>query len=168
MIRKTEEKDIPFVMHVIQEGIAYFKEQGIPQWQNGYPNEETIRQDIRNGTAHVLVHEGKVIGTAAIIDQRDPDYTYIEDGSWLNDEPYIVIHRIAVLPAYKGRTMAVEFLDYAMYLAKEKGIDNLRIDTHEANASMLKFVAKNGFEKCGKVYIGGTAPRIAFQKILKD
>ena len=166
MIRKTEEKDLAAVMDIIHEGTAYFARNGIPQWQNGYPNEETIREDIRNGHAFVLESDGAVIGTAAVIDARDPDYDYIENGSWLNEDDYIVIHRIALTPSSKGKGLAEEFLAFAAEEGIKKGIHNLRIDTHEKNSSMRSFLMKNGFTRCGNVYIGGTAPRIAYQKII--
>lgn len=164
-VRKTEEKDIAYVMEIIDEAKAYFKTNSIPQWQNGYPNEETILQDMRNGFSYVLEEGGKVIGIAAIITQKDPDYTRIE-GKWLNDDPYIVIHRIAMKASEKGKGMASSLLEYAYQLACETDIHNIRIDTHEDNLSMQRFLIKNGFHRCGKVYIRGTDPRIAYQKEL--
>ena len=55
-------------------------------------------------------------------------------------------------------------------LAKEKGINNIRIDTHPDNLSMQKALAKNGYTFCGKITLctGSEAgdPRFAYQKIL--
>lgn len=36
--RKAAEKDINAIMNIINQAQNYFKEQGIDQWQNGYPN----------------------------------------------------------------------------------------------------------------------------------
>ena len=52
-IRATEERDLPAVMEILHQAQAYFKAQGIDQWQDGYPDEATIRQDIQNGTAYL-------------------------------------------------------------------------------------------------------------------
>ena len=107
-VRKTDEKDIPSVMNIIDEAKAYFKENGIPQWQDGYPNADTILDDIRKGYSYVLEENNQIIGIAAIITTADPDYGFIE-GKWLNDEPYIVIHRIALKPEKKERIMHLSF-----------------------------------------------------------
>ena len=53
-IRATEERDLPAVMEILHQAQAYFKAQGIDQWQDGYPDEATIRQDIQNGTAYLV------------------------------------------------------------------------------------------------------------------
>ena len=164
-VRKMDEKDIPSVMNIIDEAKAYFKENGIPQWQDGYPNADTILDDIRKGYSYVLEENNQIIGIAAIITTADPDYGFIE-GKWLNDEPYIVIHRIALKPEKKGKNYASLLLEYAGDLAASRGLQNLRIDTHERNLSMRRFLKKNGFTECGTVYIRGKDPRIAYQKVL--
>ena len=80
----------------------FFKENGIDQWQNGYPNLESTIKDIENGHSFVICDEDKVIATAAIIDDVDPNYAYIEDGEWLSNFDYVCVHRVATLPDYKG------------------------------------------------------------------
>ncbi len=166
MIRKTEIKDIPSVMKVIDAAKAYFKDSGIDQWQNGYPNEEALKADIAKGCSYVLSEEDQIVGTCFITFERDPYYTVIENGSWQNDEEYGVVHRIAVLPSYKGKGYAAQFIREAERQAKEKSIRNLRADTHADNRSMRRMLEKNGFVYCGDVYVRDHAPRIAFQKVL--
>ena len=168
MIRKTRIEDIPAVIAIVDEAKAYFKAQGIPQWQNGTPNEEMIENDIAKGYSYVLIEDGEVIGTACIIEEADPDYSRITEGSWLNDEPYTVVHRIAVKSSCKGNGHAAKLLQYAEETALKNGWNNVRIDTHERNSSMRRLLSKNGFVQCGNVEIGPLKePRIAYQKILK-
>ena len=48
--RKTTEDDLTELMALIEEGIAFLKAQGSPQWQNGYgPKETQIKEDIAKG-----------------------------------------------------------------------------------------------------------------------
>ena len=169
MIRKTEIKDIPAVIAIFDEAKAYFKAQGIPQWQHGTPNEEMLRNDIAKGYSYVLDEDGTVIGTACIIEEADPDYSRITEGNWLNDEPYAVVHRIAVKSSCKGNGYAAKLLQHAQETAQKNGWRNVRIDTHECNSSMRRLLTKNGFVQCGNVEIGPLKePRIAYQKILKQ
>ena len=46
--RKSVKSDIPKIMNIIKQAQAYFKNQNIDQWQNGYPNEKVINNDIEN------------------------------------------------------------------------------------------------------------------------
>ena len=39
-------------MKIIREAQLYFKEQGIDQWQNNYPNEDVIKNDIKNNNSY--------------------------------------------------------------------------------------------------------------------
>ncbi len=43
---------------------------------------------------------------------------------------------------------------------------HLRIDTHEDNVVMQKMLEKNGFEKCGIIYVyEDHYPRLAYEKV---
>lgn len=163
MIRKAVPNDLVRVMEIINMAKAYLKDKGIPQWQNGYPNEESILNDIHKEVGYVLVEDNKVIGYSAIMFEVDPNYATI-DGKWLNDEPYGVIHRTCVDNSYKGKGLALQFYEYAKEMAKTLNVKNLRIDTHELNLSMQKCVAKFGFEYCGVVtMLSDGSPRFAYQ-----
>ena len=105
-IRTTEERDLPAVMEILHQAQAYFKAQGIDQWQDGYPDEATIRQDIQNGTAYLVELDGIVAACATIAFTPDENYTTMVSGQWLTDRPYAVIHRIAVDDKLKGRGIA--------------------------------------------------------------
>ncbi|MBQ9153706.1 MAG: GNAT family N-acetyltransferase [Solobacterium sp.] len=167
-IRRSEEKDIPAVMEVIEDAREALRLAGIPQWQNGYPNADSIRNDIQNGYAWLMEEDGNIIGTCAIIAGRDPNYTLIEDGEWLNDEDYAVVHRIAVRTSCKGRRLAGRFFDHAEQIARSCGYRNARADTHELNQSMQKALKHAGFVPCGRVYMADGAPRTGFQKVLEQ
>ncbi|MBP3890605.1 MAG: GNAT family N-acetyltransferase [Solobacterium sp.] len=167
-VRKTTIEDLEKIMPIVEEARAYFKAHGIDQWQNGYPNYEGFLEDIKNNGSYVLVEDKDVVGFCYIGLHDDPNYSLIEEGDWLNEEAYGVIHRIAIKNAKKGNNYASLLLQYAEKLAKEKGISNLRIDTHEKNTSMQALVKKNGYIYCGRVYMEDHSPRIAFQKILED
>lgn len=167
MIRKTEEADRENVLAVYNDAKEYFRTHGIPQWQKGTPDENTLHNDMQRGYSYVLEKDGKIVGTACIIEEADPDYLSITEGKWLNEEPYVVIHRIAVLSSCKGKGLASELLACAYEKARAKGWNNIRIDTHEDNRSMRRLLAKNGFVQCGNVRVGRyKEPRIAYQKTL--
>ncbi len=44
-------------------------------------------------------------------------------------------------------------------------MSNFRIDTHNDNKIMQHVIEKNGFIRCGIIYVKDGSPRIAYEKI---
>ena len=61
--RKSVKSDIPEIMGIIKQAQDYFKEKNIDQWQNGYPNEEVINNDIENEESYVMIKDDKIVAT---------------------------------------------------------------------------------------------------------
>lgn len=164
VFRKTTIDDIDNVMNIINDAKTYFKEMNIDQWQNGYPNEEVIKDDIINKNSYVLEKDEKIVATAMFAMESDKTYDNIYDGEWLTKGNYAVIHRIAVDNNFKGLRLGGEIINNAIEVCKENNIASIRIDTHKDNNSMQKFLINNGFEYCGVIYIEDKSPRIAFER----
>lgn len=165
-IRKTTKKDVDKVMHLIQQAQCYFKEEGIDQWQDGYPNHEKIEEDIEKDISYVMEIKHEIVATAAISLERDITYDVIE-GTWKSNQPYAVIHRICVDNVWKGQNLAKALLQFTQELAIAKKYWSIRMDTHQDNLAMQRFLEKNGFEYCGIITLESGAKRIAFEKLLQ-
>lgn len=161
ILRKTKLDDIDKVMEIINQAKQYFKNNNIDQWQEGYPNEESIKEDITNEEAYVLEDNGKILGTCMVTIQDEPTYHTI-DGKWLFNEDYVCVHRIAVDEQYKGAGLASIILDQA--IAMYPNFHSVRMDTHEDNLSMQRFLTKYGFVFCGIITLQNGAPRRAYEK----
>lgn len=127
------------------------------QWINGYPSRELILEDIKNNRFYGVYDNEELVAVFMLTVDSDPTYNKIYNGSWLNDEPYAVIHRIGVLK--RGKGIAKLCFDYALTKC-----NNLRIDTSEENLVMQNCLLKNGFSYCGVIYLESGAPRLAYQK----
>ena len=161
-IRKTTLADLPEVMEVYAIARNFMRKTGNPtQWTNGYPKEELIRADIASGVSDVAVENGKIEVVFFFRKGEDPTYKVIEGGAWLNDEPYAVLHRIASRGEVKGSGSACIQWCLTQW-------PNLRVDTHDDNRVMQHVLEKNGFVKCGRIYIEDGTPRIAYQQIRKE
>lgn len=162
-IRNAETKDIDRIMIIYRRAQDFMIQTGNPsQWAHTYPSEELIRQDIEAGVCKLIVDDtgdsrlDSIRGVFALFDGDEPTYQIIEDGAWLNDEPYLTIHRIAS----SGEVPGV-FAAAASY-CKELSA-NVRIDTHADNAIMQRQVEKAGFVLCGRIYVADGSPRVAYQ-----
>jgi len=167
MFRKAKEADLDAIMDIVEAAKAYFQAQGIPQWQDGYPNKENFISDRKKGCSYVLEENGKVIGTMAVFFEGEPTYRTIYKGKWLSEDlPYAAIHRVAVDADRKGKGLAGKMVEEVVKMCKERGICSIKNDTHRLNDSMQHMLEKNGFTRCGVIYLENGEERIAFERIL--
>ena len=96
MIRKAIERDLLEIKSIVAKARELMKASGnVNQWVDGYPSSEVLLSDIRSGNAYLLLRENKAVAYFAMIDGPDPTYNLITKGSWLNDDSYGVLHRVA-------------------------------------------------------------------------
>jgi len=158
--RHARESDLPRILEIYSGARAFMAESGNPdQWTNGYPDEAAVREDLRKQQLFVCSEQGCVVGVFCYFHGEEPDYREIFEGSWPNDQPYGVVHRIAC--GIRGKGIASACLDFTFRLC-----GNLRIDTHRNNVPMQRTLEKNGFRRCGIIYLRKNGDqRIAYQKI---
>lgn len=159
-IRKTRKEDLETVLSVYALARRFMKEHGNPdQWGDNFPPRERIEQDIETGRGYVCVDGEEIAGAFYYAREDDPTYREIYEGAWLSDEPYGVMHRVACPGIKKGAgTFCVNW-------CFEKSGGNLRIDTHRQNIPMQHMLEKNGFTRCGIIYLEDGDERIAYQKV---
>ncbi len=158
MITKANMSQLSQILSIYESARAFMVQNGNPnQWGTAYPPQEWIYRDIVDGKCYVNLEGDCIRAVFYFAVEQDPTYGYIE-GNWLNDEPYGVIHRIAV--GENGKGVAAECFDFAL-----SQCSNLRIDTHEDNIPMQRCLTKNGFSRCGIIYLEDGDPRIAYQKV---
>ena len=158
-IRKATLDDIPALMRLFECAKGIMRASGnLHQWGVGYPSVEVVRHDIEQGVCYVATDgaDGEIEATMAFIPGPDPTYSYIEGGAWPDDNPYHVIHRIAV--AAPGKGYARLLLDWAFERA-----GTVRIDTHRDNVIMHHILQKYGFLRCGVIYLANGDARDAYQ-----
>lgn len=166
-LRQANLSDADRIWEILQQAIQKRKEEGSEQWQNGYPNLDVVENDISNGFGYIIENvDNLIIGYVAIIDEIEPAYTAIE-GKWLNDDSYIVIHRLAVAQDIKIKGLGTWAMDEIEKIAITKKIQNIKVDTNFDNIGMLRVFEKLGYHYCGEVYFDGSA-RKAFQKVIQD
>lgn len=165
-LRYTKLEDIERVMEIIKQAQQYFKEKGINQWQNGYPNAKVIENDIKNGHSFVLIKNNEIVGTIAISFEGEATYNKIFEGAWKSNDNYAVIHRIAVDQELKGIGLSSEMIKQTELMCNKKSVGSIKVDTHEDNQAMQRSLIKNGFDYCGVIYLADGGKRVAFEKCL--
>ena len=163
--RKAAASDVEDIMKIIKQAQAYFKENCVNQWQNNYPNNETIKNDIEKGYGYVLEDNGEIIGTVAVCFNGEKTYDIIYGGEWISSGEYAVIHRMAVDNAYKGAGLSSVIIKHIENICLDKGVHSIKIDTHSENTSMQRVIKKNNFKYCGIIYVEDKSSRVAVEKI---
>ena len=159
MIRKAIESDLLEIKSIIDNARELMKSSGnINQWVDGYPSIDVLLSDIRSGNAYLLLRENKAVAYFAMIDGPEPTYNLITKGSWLNDDSYGVLHRVASNGEAKG-----VFKEILLYASEH--YSNIRIDTHHDNKIMQRLLEQNGFVYCGVIFLADGSPRLAYQRI---
>lgn len=156
IVRQTRTEDLPEIMKIYDYAKQFMVRTGNPnQWNGSYPEKNIILQDIEKRVSYVCEENGVVVGTFAFIIGEDPTYQFIENGEWSKRMTYGTIHRLAGNGKAKG--VARVCFDYC----KTKQA-YLRGDTHEDNKVMQENFMKNGFRRCGIIYLLNGDPRIAY------
>lgn len=159
-IEKAKPEQIDEIMAIYDHAKEFMKASGNGnQWINGYPQKKLIEKNISDGNLYdVYDDKGDLSGVFFYNIEEDPTYARIDNGAWLNDKPYGVLHRIASNGKIKGITD--KCIDYIF-----SQCGNLRADTHKENIVMQKLLERNGFVECGIIYTNNGDERIAYQKV---
>ena len=162
MIRKAVPEDLKEILSVYECARAFMRENGNPtQWGYTFPPEDMLREDIAAGLLYVVCADAEIAGAFFFAPGPDPTYRVIENGKWLNDEPYHVVHRIAGSGRQKGT------LGTILHFCEARA-ENVRIDTHDNNRVMQHLLEKYGYTRCGRIYVEDGSPRIAYQKVIRQ
>lgn len=165
ILRKAEPNDQETIWEILQQAILRRKNDGSSQWQDGYPNSDTVRADIENEFGYLLEIDGEIAAYSALIFNNEPAYENIE-GKWLSDDVFFVVHRVAVSDQFLGKGIATKLFLEIENFAKQKQVFSIKVDTNFDNLAMLKILKKLNYTYCGEVYFRGSA-RKAFEKLLR-
>lgn len=165
-LRRAQLQDLPAIMKIIDDAKELLKKNGSPQWQNGYPNQENLTQDIAMQTNWVLINDNKVAATATLQLTPEPTYRNITQGQWQQpDEPYATIHRVAISSNYRGQGLSKLLFSNLLTVGQVQGIKNFRVDTHRSNKAMQHIAENFNFKKRGiiKVNDQNDPERLAYE-----
>jgi len=162
--RKASSEDLPIIWSILEDAIARRKADGSNQWQDGYPNENSVLSDIEKDAGFVLTGDEKVIGYCAVLINDEPEYAKIQ-GKWKTNGDFVVYHRVAIAKDYIGKGLAKEMLKHIETFALEDNIHSIKADTNFDNGAMLHLFESMGYEYCGEVFFRESA-RKAYEKVV--
>ncbi len=167
-IRAAAVDMLPEIQKVFDQARAAIATLGIDQWQDGYPSDQRLLQDVEQGIGYALMLGGRVVGYFVLMITPEPTYATIYGGTWLTEgQNYVTLHRVALSDALRGSGAADKVVNYAVARALRMGAQSVRIDTHHGNARMRRFLEKHAFVACGDIRLESDALRIGYELDLR-
>jgi RimJ/RimL family protein N-acetyltransferase len=156
-------EDLGTAMDMINAAKRYLRDCGVDQWQNGYPDEACIRNDIEGGKGFFVEEDGKKLGYLCIDFDGEPAYDTLK-GEWGTDEPYVVMHRMAFSEDARGKGLSSEAFRLIEEYSRPR-VHSFRVDTDDDNERMKHILDKNGFTYRGTIWFDNSV-KIAYDKTI--
>jgi ribosomal protein S18 acetylase RimI-like enzyme len=147
-IRLATENDLPALMELVHRAVPLMRAAGNLQWDENYPNETVFQRDIDLGQLWVAEVNAGIAGVAAVTMDQEPDYAQV---GWNIEDPAIVVHRLAVDPAFRGLGAAGALMQKAEEVALERSFTVLRVDTNTQNEATQRLFPKLGYQLAGEI-----------------
>jgi len=147
-IRLAAQEDLPALITLMRRVVPLMLATGNLQWDENYPDEAVFRRDIDLKQLWIAEISNDIAGIAAVTMDQEPDYAQV---GWDIDEPAIVVHRLAVDPAFRGAGVAVALMQKAENVAVERGLSVLRVDTNTQNEATQRLFPKLGYQLAGEI-----------------
>ncbi len=148
-IRKAQTSDLENIMKMYKSCVAGMIKIGIDQWDDTYPDTETIAQDLENQTYYVAEEEKKIIGGINIDQNQDPTYL---DINWQDaSNQFLVVHRLGVKEENWGDRIGKALMIFTEELVMKKDLKSIRLDTYSGNPKAMAFYIRLGYRELGVV-----------------
>ena len=93
-IRKAKISDLGNIMIMYKSCVKGMIANGIDQWDDTYPDIETINQDLEKQNYYVVEEKGEIIGGINI--DQNQDKTYLDIDWEDKSDSFLVVHRFGV------------------------------------------------------------------------
>jgi ribosomal protein S18 acetylase RimI-like enzyme len=150
-IRLATQYDLPALMALVRRVVPLMLATGNRQWDEGYPNESVFERDIALRQLWVAEAEDSIAGVAALTVDQEPEYAQAD---WDMNAKALVVHRLAVDPAFRGAGVASALMQKAEEVAAERKFAVVRVDTNTENAATQRLFPKLGYRLAGEIGLG--------------
>jgi GNAT superfamily N-acetyltransferase len=150
-VRPGQGEDVAGIMALLGRVVPLMRAAGNLQWDEGYPDPAAFERDAALGQLWVAESGGELAGVAAITTDQEPEYAQV---GWDLAETAVVVHRLAVDPAFRGQGVAAALMGQAEAVARSRGIAVLRVDTNTRNEATQHLFPKLGYALAGEIGLG--------------
>mgnify|MGYP003365578049 CR=1 FL=1 len=147
-IRKAELEDLNIIMNIFRNAINVMNDNNIPQWDEIYPTNIILEQDILKKQMYVVIKDNTIVSVVVVNNEFDVQY---KNSNWKYDnERFAVVHRLCVNPIYQNQKIGENTMIMIEDLLQKKGIQSIRLDAFSLNPYALKMYEKLEYQKVGE------------------
>lgn len=126
-------------------------QKNIDQWDELYPTDELIRDDIESGNAFGLFEDSKLVGYIVADETCVSEYETIR---WNRHcEKALMLHRLCVNPAYHNRGYAKALIVHAEEWGRSNDYGAIRLDVYENNKIIQYLVESLSYKYRGDIVL---------------
>lgn len=145
--REATIENLTEIMSLIKSAVFIMEQVGIYQWDEIYPDEATIKQDIENGELYIGKVDNKIAVIYVINRNCDDEY---KNGDWqYPNADYRIVHRLCVHPDFQNMGIGRMTMEHIESEFSQKEIEAIRLDAFKDNPYALKLYKNLGYKIVG-------------------
>ncbi len=138
---------LDMIFGMYSAAITHMEKQGIHQWDQIYPDKETLYQDILKNQLYIGEMDNKIAVCFVLNEECDEEY---KNASWIcPNARFCIIHRLCVNPEFQNQGIAGKTMKYIENLCKKEKYDSIRLDCFTQNPFSRKLYDKSGYTITG-------------------
>jgi GNAT superfamily N-acetyltransferase len=155
----TQEAAIQRIIHRCRAALAA---NGICQWDEVDLCRDVIAEAIIWGATYVLLANSECQATVSIDSIEPPEYGAVR---WTTGEPALIVHRLCVDPAFQGRGLSHQLLNFVEAHAITHNYSSIRLDAYLGNPISMALYRQRGFREAAQICFPGRAlPFVCFER----
>lgn len=140
-------EDLEEIWNLVQSAVNRMIQQNILQWDEIYPDEEVLRQDIEKKQLYVGTYDGQIAVIYVLNQECEAEY---KNGKWkYEDKPFCVVHRLCVNPMFQNKGIGRAAMLHIEKEVAATGIFAIRLDAFTENPFALKLYDSLGYSRVG-------------------
>ena len=147
VFRKAENKEAEDIMALYNAVV------GTPfcSWNESYPGETEITEDLAYGTLYVLEKDQELIGAISIVPKNEMD----DFVCWRIRENAREFARVVLRPDQQQKGLSVHLVEGIVQELQKQDVSAIHIAVAKNNIPAQKLYRKTGFEFCGEADMYG-------------
>lgn len=140
-------EDLPEICNLVQDATDNMIRQNIFQWDELYPEEEILREDICKKQLYIGVIDERIAVIYVLNQECDAEY---KNGKWkYEDKAFYVIHRLCVNPLFQNKNVGRITMQHIEKEVLSKGVHAIRLDAFTENPYALRLYHSLGYSEVG-------------------
>ncbi len=120
-------------------------------WDESYPGEEEVREDLLAGSLYVLVQDEELIGAISVVPENELDAL----DCWQVRENACEFARVVIKPEYQHKGLSGRLVEGIILEIQKRQADAIHIAVAKGNIPAQKLYAQKGFSICGEADLYG-------------